>query len=266
MSEELTEAIENEASELVESEQEKSIDVQVNSAETQARERGWVDLEEWKEQGKSEDEWVTYKHFNERGEWVDKHRKLQHKVKSFDERLSNNNKLWQATLDEKIRSLEEQKYQAVRLSDEDEVKNIDKQIDDAKTLKQSAQAEAQATIDKDDLAAEDQWAKKNETLLKGTGPKSVYANHAVQKYINQGYSGQELIKVVESEINKEFPDSNPNRNRSITDSSKPVASGKVSKVTSLSQLKGQDYSIAMSLKNNGMTEKQIVQMINDREK
>ena len=52
----------------------------------------------------------------------------------------------------------------------------------------------------------------------------------------------------------------------MTDKSTPPASSKGNKVASIDQLKGENARIAQSLKNRGMSDKQILQMVNDKEK
>ena len=240
---------------------------EVSPAEAQAREKGWVSKDEWIEQGKDPEDWVTYKHFNERGEWIDERRKLHDKVKGFDERLANNNKMWEATLDDRIAQLKADKKEAIKLADDESVERIDEQLEKAKAEKAKAAEYEKATLSTpEDVAHENQWLEQNKSWYNGRTPKAAYARTLVAELCNEGLAGKKLTDEVERLIAKEFPAQNANRDKAVTDKSTPPATRKSKAVASLDQLTGEDKRIASALKNQGMTDKQIIQMINDREK
>ena len=254
MSEEQTEIIETPA-------------VEVSPSEAQARERGWVSLEEWQEQGKDADDWITHKHFNERGQWIEERRGFHNREKNFNERLANNNVMWQATLDDRIAQLQADKKEAIKLADDETVEKIDQQIDAAKVEKQQAQQGATPPAsDPADIAHENQWLAANASWYNANSGKGAFARAQVQTCVNEGLNGKALTDEVERRVAKEFPTVNPNRDKQVTDKSTPPASSKGNKVASIDQLKSENARIAQSLKNRGMSDKQILQMVNDKEK
>lgn len=239
--------------------QEPAEQPEVSQAEVDAREKGWTDIDEWKESGKEEDKWVTAKHFNERGSWFTQRKTMEQTIADGDKRVADNNKYHKANLEETINELNEKKSDLVELADKDGVKEIDKKIDSVKdeieSLKPSAPSQDSIKIENDYLSSLDTRSKK------------ATANQICQEILStNNLSGQALVDAVKAEMTKEFPEVNHNREKSTTDKS-TASSGKGSrKYSSVKQLKGQDAKIAQSFENSGMTEKQILSILNDKEK
>lgn len=237
----------------------KVIEVDVVSEdESKAREKGWTDLDEWLESGKDKKDWVTAKHYNERGEWINERRSHQQKQSEFEQRLSDNNKIWQATLDKRIEELNNKRDDLIELADKDGVKEIDKEIN---TLEKEKAKNQPPSPTQEDIDVENEYFATLDTRA-----KKALAQQVGSELSQKGLKGQALVDAVRAEVDAEFPRTNPNREKpGVTDKSKPAAGGAKS-VSSISQLKGEDKIIAEDLIDQGIPEKRVLQMINDREK
>tara|TARA_R110000803_G_scaffold115793_5_gene184354 strand:- start:2380 stop:3141 length:762 start_codon:yes stop_codon:yes gene_type:complete len=234
-------------------------EVEVSTEEVSAREKGWTDESEWKEAGKEKTDWVTAKHFNERGTWIAEKRKFSETRADFDQRLKDNNKIWQTTLDKQVTELNAKRDDLIELADKDGVKAIDKEIADVNTQKESLK---EAPPTKAEVDAENEYF---ETL--DTRPKKAMAAQIGRELSGKGLKGKYLVEAVQEEMDKEFPRVNANRDKpGMTDKSRATPSGGSKSISSIAQLKGQDKDIAQDLINAGLSEKRVLQMINDKDK
>lgn len=229
--------------------------------EMQAREKGWVSKEEWEEQGKDPNLHVPAKYFNEKGQMISTIKELQNQVRNFDSRLAKNNEFHKANLELKLSELKKQKVESVQLADAESVEQLDQEIDQVKSQINSIDTEPQ--LNKSDISHEEEWMNNN-AWFSTSSARAVYAQSVAQKLIAKGVRGEQLTSEVESAVDKEFQPVNNNRSKAPI-SSKGNKSSSPSKKGAVSwgSLKGEELAIANSLKNNGMKEKDILQMVQD---
>jgi len=237
---------------------------EVNAAEAKARAKGWVGLEEWKEQGKNPDDWAPYKFFNEKGDMISQIQQLKRQQKDVDSRLSMNNEFWKAQLEAQKTSLESSLEEAVESADTARVKQITGQMNDVSNqLNNLNQQVSVPQVDPQDIAVEESYFKSLSTR-----PKQLYAQEVAGPLVNSGLSGQALVDAVSEAVNREFPAQNQRRNNaaSVTDSPRKPVAAKEQKY-SIDNLSKEDKAILTSLKNvpsfKGKSDLEILKALED---
>lgn len=265
----MTEATENQVEELTEAmpdlEQEQL--PQVSEDEAKARSKGWVGKEEWVESGKDADDWVNFNHFNAKGDLIAQARRVQTLEKEFEKRLADNNEFHKANLEMRLSELQDKRDEAIDIADKDavkkldgEIKSIDKQIDKLSVKEPELTGPSEA-----DIQVENAYFNTLDTIAK----KST-ANYLGQQYAQQGLSGQALVNAVEADMKKEFPNTNPNRQKaSMTDKKTRNSNDSKEKPKySMDDLSPQDKRILQSLKNQSakyakMNDSELLKIFND---
>jgi len=251
------EAVEQEQVETEEVEQEQ---IEVSSEEKQAREKGWVNLDEWKEKGKDPADWGGYRAFNKNGSILAQKYASERK---HQEEIENLNQFHKLQLDSRIEELKSKQMEAVEMADTDAFKDAQGQIDELQKQQTQIQNTTQQTVSQEDAALEAKWEKEND-WLKGNDPKAVYARSVAQNSLH--LTGQAFIDAIEAQVGANFPPVNQNRQRpSMTDKASPrtVKSEKPT-MSSLNQEERKMWSALSG--NKHMTETKFLKMVENSRK
>ena len=140
-----------------------------NTAEDLARLSGWKPKDEYN--GNPAD-WRSAEVFNERGEWIEKHKKQEAKINDienrFNSRMDNANKLHQQQIEIQKNDLVRKRNDAIDLADRDQANKFQTDIDNLNT-----QVVAPEPANSEQ-AAIDSWNTNNQ-WIQGTEPKAAYA-------------------------------------------------------------------------------------------
>jgi len=175
------------------------------TAEDVAREGGWKPIEEWEGDKK---EWRSAEVFNERGDWIQRHKvqekRLNDMESSFNTRMDNANKLHQQQIELQKADLINKRDASIDLADKDAANGYQEQIDkiNANPVESAPASNDQGTLDT--------WNTANPWIL-GTEPKAAYAKQQFALYQGQNMSASAALAAMESDVNRAFPDINPNR-------------------------------------------------------
>lgn len=219
---------------------------EVNEEEVKASQRGWTSKAEWVAQGKDPDEWVSAKHFNEKGTLISKAREFEALQKTFKADVDNVKKYVQAQAQLQIQQLQKQnadlleaKRQAVQYGDWDGVQKAEQALTsnaiNQMNLQQQIQAPQQQGPSEDELAVEAQFERDNPwiNVKDPTSPeygKAVFAqNLYAQLLATPNMTVNQRLEYLQGEIAQKFPSKapvNPNRDKPAMTDSKP--SGKLS--------------------------------------
>lgn len=193
---------------------------QFPEAEIKAMEGGWRPKEEW--EGDEED-WVSAKEFNQRGEYIDRIKSQTSQIKGLEKKLSkvekvindlaeHNQRLAEREFKDNKKALRDMKKEAMEIGDYDKVIEIDEKIDELQDLQKEQQrqeaAERQATQTGDMNPAVIDWLEANswyesDPVLRGAF--DAMAEQKVARDPSLRESPRELLKMVEQEVKKEFP-------------------------------------------------------------
>jgi len=254
------EAAEQEQVETEAVEQEQQEPVEVSAEEKQAREKGWVNLEEWQEQGKDPADWGGYRAFNKNGSILAQKYASERK---HQEEIQNLNQFHKMQLDSRIKELETKRMDAVEMADTDAYSKAQGEIDELQKQQAQIQNQAQPSVSEADQQIEAAWESENQ-WLKGNDPKAVYARDVANRSLH--LTGQDFVDAIEAQVNSAFPPTNPNRDRpAMTDKASPrtVKSEKPT-MSSLSQEERKMWN-AMS-GNKHMTEAKFLKMVENSRK
>lgn len=185
------------------------------TAEDIARASGWKPLEEWEG---DPSEWRSAEVFNERGEWIKRHKAQEQRLNeledTFAKRLENVQKLHKVQLEAQKAELIRKRDDAIDLADRDaalgyqkELDNLNgKEVDFDNTPVKSASSEEQVI---------NNWNAANPWVMGGSA-KAAYAKQQFGIYSQRGMPAQQAIAAMEADLAREFPDVNPNRERQPT--------------------------------------------------
>lgn len=203
-----------------EPEQEEEV-VQTNPEVEKASADGWVPKDDWVEQGKDPDDWVSAKKFNERGSMIGQIKALQKQAdentKSFEERLDKVNKFHEAQLEVKLNELKEQRRDAIEQADVEAVEEYDAQIENLK----SGDGDKEPEVKEDKPTADgfsdaevqsiQAWNDANDWVMNEEDPRTPYAKSRFGTHLQSGKTVEESIALVSQDISKAFPKTNPQR-------------------------------------------------------
>ncbi len=179
---------------------------QPKTAEDVARSGGWKPQDEWEGDPA---EWRSAEVFNERGEWIDRHKKQQKQIdemqSTFNTRMDNANKLHQQQIELQKADLIRKRDDAIDLADKGAANGYQDDIDKLNT--QPTAVDGQSTLDS--------WNSSNPWILQNN-PKAAYAKQQFGMYQGQGMSSDAALSNMENDVNREFPDINPGRERQPT--------------------------------------------------
>lgn len=254
-----TKAIEEEP-EIISDEPKDEPKPQVNDEEDKARQRGWTSKAEWVAQGKDPDEWVSAKHFNEKGTLISKAREFEQLQKTFKTDVDNVKKYVQAQAQLQIQELQRQnqelleaKRSAVQYGDWEGVQKAEQALTNNAinqlNLQQQIQQPQQQGPSQEELEVEAQFERENQWInIKDPTHqdygKAVFAQNLYAQLLNTpNMTVNQRLEYLQNEIAQRFPKSpvtNPNRDKpAITDTKQ---SGKVSGELTWGDLSKQELS------------------------
>lgn len=202
---------------------------QVSTVEDQAREQGWVPKDDF--QG-DEHKWVDAGEFIRRGELFKKIDQVSRTAKTAQQTLEQFKKHYARVQEiataNAIKTLKDERKQAMVEGDFDRVEKIEDQIEVVKTDLETTKKEIETTTEVPEVHPEVQdWIAKNDWYSKDL-PMKAYADTIAAQLGRQGVSGSALLKSVDQEIRKAFPAkfSNPNRERPSATEGSSTRSGR----------------------------------------
>lgn len=177
-------------------------------AEIKARADGWKSEDEWGDDAAKPAECVSAEIFNERGIWISKHKDQQRRMDEMEvntnKRIDQQRKMMEGMNEARITELTQKRDDAIDDADREKANNFQDQID---TVKSSKAEEPKVANHQTEI---DNWNSANPWIL-GTDPKAAYAKQQCAAYQNNGMSVPDAIAAMEKDINKHFPDVNPQR-------------------------------------------------------
>jgi hypothetical protein len=187
---------------------EKTNEEEMSPAEVKARAGGWKPPTEFDDDDpRKPTEFYSPEEFNIRGEFIGRLKEQQKAIDNFDSRLENQRKLLEMQNEAKIKELTRNRDAAIDLADKDAAVGYQEEIDN---LKKPVEPAAQADAD-----VFDRWNAANPWIYQG-GPKAAYAQHQLNTYAQQGLSNEQALARVDSDLAREFPAVNQQREREPT--------------------------------------------------
>jgi len=188
-----------------------------SQAEVQAMESGWVPKDEYKGE---EHKWVDAGEFLRRGELFKKIEDQSKQLKDVRVALNEMKKLHgqvrEVEYKRALDALREQKKTALQEGDADGVLAAEERIDLVKEQVKQLQNEAPAVQEQDGALHPEfiQWTDRN-NWYKTSAPMKAFADAVGQQLKYAGNSPSEVLRKVELEVRKEFPNKfrNPNQDR-----------------------------------------------------
>jgi hypothetical protein len=179
--------------------------IEANPAEDKAREGGWKPKEDWK--GEPE-EWRSAEVFNERGEWIEKHKAQQKRMDNLEStvesRLENQRKLMELQSETQKNELIRKRDDAIDEADRDKANKYQEDID---SLNKSNETVTNSNNPEAELNS---WNANNPWIMQNN-PKAAYGKQQFASYQQQGMNSQQAIAAMEADVGREFPDINPQR-------------------------------------------------------
>lgn len=175
---------------------------------------GWTGKKAWVDSGKDEDEWVSAKKFNERGQMMGDIRSLKKEndaiQANIDKRLEDQRKYLDIQHKMSISTLEGQRKTAIEEADVDRAESIQGQID---SLKENAPVDIQPAAPQNKQPDADLLDRFNTSnpWVKDRTPKAMWMIDEFTRNFNSGMGTQEAIEAAEKSVSASFPSVNPRR-------------------------------------------------------
>jgi len=227
-------------------------------AELEAMDSGWIPKEEYKG---VEHKWVDAGEFLRRGELFKKIEDQSKQLKDVRSALNEMKKLHgqvrEVEYKRALDALREQKRTALQEGDADAVIAAEERIDLVKEQVKQLQAEPQAVQEASEHPEFTQWTDRN-SWYKNSGPMKAFADALGQDLARAGNSPSEVLKKVEAEVRKEFPNKfrNPNQDKP---GSVETGQGRGTSKSSFSLTDEQRRVMNTFVRSGVMTEKQYVE-------
>ena len=185
--------------------------VEVSPVETQARDQGWVSKEEWVESGKSADEWRPAKEFVDRGELYKSISSTKRELKQTQAALTSLQKHHQFVFEKAYTQakadLKLEKRQAIREGDLERLEEVEDRIEEldqthAQEKAQLVQAVPTRTAwqaDMESFVERNPWYASDEEMKDEADAIGFI-------YVNKGGKPEGLLKHVETQMKKKFPE------------------------------------------------------------
>lgn len=230
-----------------------------NPAEDLARSGGWKPQEEWEG---PKDGWRSAEVFNERGEWIQRHKTQEKRINdlesTFNQRMDSANKIHQAQIQTQKSELHRRRDDAIELADKE---SANKFQDDIDALNSQRVEEPTATVNQS--AVIESWNKNNPWIFQG-GPKTAYAQAQLQVYIGQGQSVEQAITSMDRDIAREFPAVNHNRDKQpLTEGGTRPGSTRGSKKLGTGDLTGEELKYYRAMPDAWKNEAEFLQAVQD---
>ena len=186
---------------------------ELNETEQEAAASGWVPKEEYKG---VEHKWVDAGEFLRRGELFKKIEDQSKQLKDVRNALTEMKKLHSQVREVEYKraldALREQKRTALQDGDADAVLAAEERIDLVKEQVKQLQSEPPAVQESTEHPEFVQWTDRN-SWYKNSGPMKAFADALGQDLARAGNSPSEVLKKVEAEVRKEFPNKFRNVNQ-----------------------------------------------------
>lgn len=230
----------------------------------EASSRGWTDIDAYMDKGGNADDWFSAEVFNANGRSINNSRKQKsNSGQELKKALQGVNEFHATQLEMKNAEITAMKEEAIKDGDVDKVAELDKSLDQNKVsmnkIKQSANEALMVPAEY--IEHEKNWADKNKWSTEKT-PKGAYAREAAIDGLNANLHGEDLTNYIESEVAREFPEKNPNReNASI--SNKGGKNARSSEALTMGSLTSEESKIAQAMMNQGKgyTEEDVLKMV-----
>ena len=231
--------------------------IEANPAEDKAREGGWKPKEDW--QGEP-DEWRSAEVFNERGEWIEKHKTQQKRMDELENtvqsRLENQRKMMEQQAETQRNELIRKRNDAI---DEADREKANKYQDDIDSLRQNEEPEQ---VNNNQVVM-DNWNTANPWILQND-PKAAYGKQQFAAYQGQGMSAQQAITAMEADIAREYPNINPQRHNAPLQEGGTPAGGKAkARKLSMGDLTSDERKYYNSMPGAWKNEAEFLQTVQD---
>ena len=234
---------------------------EISAAEEKARGGGWKPETEWEEDDpKKPQEFASAEVFNARGEFIgrmkDQDKRIAGMETEFNTRMDNANKLFKHQLETQKADLITKRDDAIDLADREGANKFQDQIDNLADVPESAPANNGQT-------ALDAWNAKNRWASERT-PKAAYAQALLGDYVNQGMNYQDALTAIDTDIAREFPAVNTDRDNhpSSEGGSKPGGKRQARKLT-MADLTQDELKYYRAMPNAWKTEADFLQTVQD---
>lgn len=175
--------------------------------EIKAIEQGWIPKEEF---DGDDTEFIDAPEFVRRGELFGKIEKQSKELKAVRQALDafrqHHSKVKEMEYERALKTLKEARREATATGDHERALALEDKIDEVKAEKETISRESQATqVQEDDSytpqfenwVARNEWYETNKVMRKA-------ADALGKDFYNEGHSPEEVLKLVEKEIRKEF--------------------------------------------------------------
>lgn len=192
--------------------------------------KGYQTKEQWEESGNDPADYVTEEVFNARGDLIRQSKRQQRRIDELENRLNSQSQDYEGRLENQARlsaigldsqrtDLQAKLEEAIDLGDRDKALSIQGNIDKLNpvidSLKEPTPKPAATPQGKDPAITE--WEDNNPWIM-GETPKAAYT-HAIYAKFKREMAGTTgvvdypaLLKQVDADLAKEFPETNPRRN------------------------------------------------------
>lgn len=199
----------------------------VSNAEKKAIKLGWKPKDEWTDR---EEDWTSAKRFLQTREIVESNKHLRSDIDrmnhDFDNRIQNLQKLHEQNLDSQIEALKDKRDSAAQDADMDTYHAVNKQLDDLEKQPAPASVDnnSQQLVNNivnhpvtQSFIQENPWIR--EDGAKGIYGKKIFSDWIAQNTNNPNATLEQGLKLVKESVNREFQQTNPNRdtNQSMGD-------------------------------------------------
>lgn len=188
----------------------------MSDVEEKARGNGWVSKDEWIESGKAEEDWVSAKVFNDRGNMIGQIRGLKgqlDEVRKVVSDLSNHNSaLHKSILEGKQKELEAARRTAIEEGDAEAATSLDEPIAELKEAAKQAEAQSsdverklvEAGLPRDTLQAAEDFKRDNADWLDKDTRKTALFKATVDELGKNGVydSAYDVFKEALEETNR----------------------------------------------------------------
>ncbi len=213
-------------------EETKVVEKQLSSIEQKALEQGWIPKEEFHG---NEDDFIDAKEFVRRGELFSKIEHQSKELKAVRQALEafkqHHSKVRESEYNRALKALQDAKKEALVEGEHDKFFALEEKIDEVKREKAEFVQEASKPVVQTETQHPEfqNWVQKN-PWYEANRPMRAFADDLGRELASQGYTPTQVLKQVEIEIRKEFPQKfqNPKATRA-SGVEEPTRSGKSNK-------------------------------------
>lgn len=186
---------------------------ELTEIEQRALEKGWKPKKVWVEEGGDPDEWRSAREFEDRGVMMDRLHQQNRELKNLRESFSALQR-FQANLEQRaynkaMRELKAERRAAMREEDPDRVEQIEEQMQTTQQEFAQVQAAIQksATVQQPEDPQFTAWKSRNTWYTSDAELKRVSDGFGIAYFSeNPGASPAEVLRYVETEVKKRYPE------------------------------------------------------------